>query len=236
MKMVIWLAALAALGALAIGAQLDRQSRTVPSMAAGVPAPFRSFALEPLAYTASTQNQPVQALKLAHKLLRTRPLPAENLRLFAQTSIAAGDPATASRAMTLAGQRGWRDPFTQLVMAAAASDSGNLQVAAQRLVALYSTDQRSKQADVLMVRLLQSADGREIIASMMIDDPNWVDSLLTLSLKDVGPDTLADLLARAERHGAGISCGKLQNAARRLHRSGAAQAAAQVVPARCSAP
>lgn len=235
MKLIMWLAALVAIGALALCAQLDRASRTTPALAARVPAPFGGFALEPLAAAAMTQNQPDKALEISRDLLRVRPLPAENLRLFAQASILDGDPAAGSRALTLAGQRGWRDPFTQLIMAAAAMDSGDLQIAGQRLVALYATDHRSEQADALMARLLQSADGREVVAALMLPDAKWVDDVLGLNLKVVGPAGLGDLLARAERHGANISCDTLKNAARRLRRSGAEDAASVAIPGRCTA-
>lgn len=234
MKRFTWLAALVAVGALALSAQLDRASRTSPALAVRVPAPFGGFARETLAAAAMTRNQPDRALEISRELLAVRPLPAENLRLFGQAAIINGDAATGSQALTLAGQRGWRDPFTQLIMAAAAMDNGDPQIAGQRLVALYSTDHRSQQADLLMTRLLQSPQGREVVASLMIPGARWVDDVLTLNLSAMGPAGFSDLLTRAERHGANIPCDLLRNAARRLRRSGAEDAATAAIPDRCT--
>ena len=65
MMRVVWWIALGALALIAIGAQMDRQSRYSPALASHVPGAFQSFALAHEAAAALDRGDNPEALSLA---------------------------------------------------------------------------------------------------------------------------------------------------------------------------
>jgi uncharacterized protein HemY len=145
-----WIALLAAIALVTTFAQLDRAARFAPDLAASVPAPFRGFAAEQLARKSIGADDAEESLRAARALLRARPMPAENLTLLARAELLAGDEEAALAALQAAAGRGWREPFAQRAMAEAALESGDAQVAEQRIAALRSaqTLDREELADL----------------------------------------------------------------------------------------
>lgn len=136
---VAWIASLGAIALVATFAQLDRSARFAPQLAASVPAPFRGFAAEQLARQAVLAGDAEASMREARALLRARPMPAEHLALLARANLLAGNGDVALAALQAAAARGWREPFAQRAMAEAALESGDVEIAGQRIAALRST-------------------------------------------------------------------------------------------------
>lgn len=159
--------------AIATGLQLDRQSRRDTMLAPFVPALFRGQALAVLAQNAYEGGHQQQGLIYARELVRQRPIPSENLALLAQGFLASGDQARAVSALSLASQRGWRDLFTQQVMAASALQISETQVAAQRIVALWRLGERNAATKTMTLDLLNREDGLRNFNANLVRTDAW---------------------------------------------------------------
>lgn len=177
MKRAVYLVLLAAIGVVTTFAQLDRQSRKDPADARLVPVALRSFAQAQLAYQSIEDKDYVKAVKRSRRLVRIRPLPAENLSLLARSELLAGDETNALPVLAVAAKRGWRDPFVQYGVASFALRNGNYLVAAQRTAALVATGLGGDWTTVLLKRLLSTPQGQTALVQTIDDGGPWVNNL-----------------------------------------------------------
>lgn len=231
---IAWYIVLAAVACIATGAQIDRHSRNAAVLADRVPAPFRAFALEQLSVRALFQGDNATALDMAREQLRIRPMPAENLRLFAQASLLGGDQATAMKALSAAGQRGWRDPVVQFAVAAAAANQRNFEVEAQRIAALWATGFRHEQLDAMLADMLSTAEGRRAFATQLANTGRWHDNFFSANIARSHPRAFAQTLIAAEALGADLPCAKLRQVSERLRRLNQQDLLGAIVPQRCA--
>lgn len=234
MMRVAWYGALLALALVTAGANLDRETRRNPAAARLVPAPLRAYAHGPLALIAVQQKDQASALAHARALVRARPVPSENLSLFAQVAFQAGQGADGYGALTVAGQRGWRDPVAQIALALSALEQRQYAVAAQRIDALWAVRGRTAEVDGLTTRLLTVPAGRAAFAQRLATAPRWQETFLYTAIAASDPAAFADTLVRAEGLGARIDCRNLGQVAARFSRKQRPDLAAQVLPQRCA--
>lgn len=126
------------IGAAITVAQLDRQARTNPAMAEFVPAGFGGFADEQRSKVALATD-PVTAERYAKTVAMTRPVDGSHLSHLAIWAAEADQMELASRTLTEAAKRGWRDTFVQISVLGSAAAQKNIEVASQRLDALART-------------------------------------------------------------------------------------------------
>ena len=224
---LIWIAALIAIGAVTSIAQLDRQSRYAPNMAAHVPAEFRAFAQAHITADAIDKAEANLALAEARRLVERRPVPAEHLRLLALAQFKADDPRAATT-IQLATQRGWRDPSAQEAMLRLASGTGNMEEAARRYAALLQN--KASDEDMLLefgrpVFAGSESKARAVFVDLLVSGARWQSTFLARGAQVMPADAyLAIIRASAER-GARFDCQGLQSAAAILAERDAALAA-----------
>jgi len=172
-KGMAWYAALCAVAIIAIFAQIDRHARFEPGSAVLVPAPMRGFAQQQLAVQAIAGGDGEAGIMHATELLRRRPMPAENITVFAQASTVAGDPEQAVRAIVLSAGRGWRDPVAQEITAEVALADGDYAVAADRIAALWASGEENERLDDISGRLLSSEEGMQAMARRYGQEGRW---------------------------------------------------------------
>lgn len=198
MTRIGWYFCLLILGALAAGAQLDRESNRRSALASIVPESFRATAHRNNILLALRQDDYEGAQRIAREQVRDRPIPSESLTLYAQAAVMAGDRRSASMALTVAGTRGWRDPVAQSAMAASAMEQGNLTVVAQRLAALWGTRKEVPARDALTVQLLSTAEGRAAMASTLAVGGGWARTFVTSPVARSHPAEFSEVLKQAE--------------------------------------
>lgn len=234
MKRLAWYLVLIAMALFASAAALDRQAHRTPELSQYVPRPFRGFAAEQLAVEAIRGEQAAEALAISRQLLRNRPLPAEHLRLHAQAALLSGEDEVAAKALTLAGQRGWRDPITQFSILASAMQEGNLTVAAERLAAFLAMGITEPIVMAQASVLLADPAGREAFARRLASGGNWQAGFVGTGLSNINAADLVDTLARAERLGLRPPCTTLAGLSQQLDRARQLALATQVRGLRCS--
>ena len=208
-----WLFVLAALACVVTAVQIDREALRKPQMAAAVPDGLASFAAQQSAAAAVMRGDGAQALDRARRLVRKRPLPAEHLTLLAQAEALAGNETAALRAMEAAAGRGWREPFAQNAMAAAALNSGDKDIAAQRLSALWAIGFARERLGNLTRAMLATADGRAAFAQRLVAPGRWHSNFVTGAIELVPPEHLSDTIVRAREGGANLDCSALKTLA-----------------------
>lgn len=170
---VVWWIVLGALALIAIGAQMDRQSRYSPALASHVPGAFQSFALAHEAAASLDRGDNPEALSLARELVAKRPLAAENLTLLAMAELANGDETAAVQSIDLAGQRGWRVWPLQVSLFGIAMENGNYEVAAMRLAAMWAVPEDREMVNQATSSLLATPEGREAFAQRLAQGGIW---------------------------------------------------------------
>lgn len=233
MKRFAWYLVISVMALAACATALDRQARRTPELSAYVPEPFRGFAGEHLAVAAMQREQAREALAISRQVLRERPMPAEHLRIYAQAAFLSGKEDAAAMALTLAGQRGWRDPVAQAAVAAVALAEGNMEVAAQRVAALWATHNSGPQVDALTRQLLSSAEGRQAMAQILAAGGSGTRTFINTPGTLSQTAEFADTLRRAEKLGANLPCDKLSRAASTMAQSDPDADLASFTPARC---
>ena len=199
MKTLAWLFALGFIGAVTVFAQIDRQSRISPAMAQYVPEVFASFAQRHATTQSFRDRNPEAATMAARTLVTKRPMPAENLRMYAQALALAGDEQEAAAAIILAAQRGWRDEPTQRAMLEIAVAAGDHSEAARRLAALWARTQDRALLEPLANRVLAQEEARAEMARLLTEEPRWQASFDRLAPDLLDPVIKADIERR--RHG-----------------------------------
>jgi len=232
---IAWGIALAGLAAAGSFAQLDRQSRSNPALAALVPQPMRGFAAERLAEQAIAAKDVAGAAQAARTLILARPLPAEHLSLLSLSAALAKDEPRALAALEQATMRGWRDPMAQVVAGQAALMQGNHQAAAQRITALLSTGNQPDQAFAMLARLLADPAGRTAFAKQIAARGRWQGDMLAPASAVVAPDDLARTIAEAHAEGGRLPCDRLASLAQKYVSEGQAASAQRFWPGDCPA-
>ncbi|WP_052768880.1 hypothetical protein [Aurantiacibacter marinus] len=220
-----WWAVLAAIGIVTGFAQIDRSARFTPHLASLVPPAFSGFAAEQRTRQAIAAQQPDRAIAEAKALVAARPLPAENLALFAIAAAMNEQNDQSIAAIEAASTRGWRAPIIQQAVAQAALEQGEYDRAAQRIAALLATGSARDFALDLAARLTTTQEGQAAFARQYAAPGHWQDNAVRQLGTTMPAQDFAATLAMAEELGASINCGRLRNIIQRYEREG------QTVPA-----
>ncbi len=199
MRTIAWLLSLGFIAVFTIFAQVDRQSRISPAMARYVPEVFASFAQRHSAAQDLRNRNPEAATRAARTLVAKRPMPAENLRMYAQARALAGDEQQAAAAIVQAAQRGWRDEPTQRAMLEIALRAGDHREAARRLAALWARRRDRALLEPLANRVLVQEDARAEMARLLAEEPRWQASFDRLAPDLIDPAIRRDIEERRRR-------------------------------------
>jgi len=225
-----WFGALLVLALVTTFVQIDRQSATMSALAAAVPGPFRNSAQAVVAARAVEGNDPALALEEAQRLVRRRPIPAENLTLLAVAQTRAGQMEQAGITIQIAGQRGWREPLAQETVLRLALAAGDEAEAARRYAALFL---KPSTPDALLQELgpavLGEAGGagQRTLAGIIGGTDRWNNMFLRRGMRVMPSSTFSEIAVAAIGRGARFDCGVIAQAATALQRSDE-QAAAQL--------
>ncbi len=219
MKQALWLTALLLVAIVTAAMQLDRQSRYDPDWANIVPEPARYFAQAHVTVEALEEGDTRAALEAAETLLERRPVPAETMRLYAQTQLQAEETETGLVALQIAAQRGWRDPVTQEAMAQIAWSAGDAAASANRLAALYARESDTEVLQTLAQQVLSDPAGREQMAVLLAGPARWEARFIRQARHHMSAETFNAILLNADAKGADFTCGPLRDAARRQARN-----------------
>jgi hypothetical protein len=219
MGRALWIVAMIALAAVVSYAQLDRQSRYSPELAVGVPAPFRGFAQGHVTATVLAGENANQALAEAQRLVKSRPIPAEHLRLLATAQLKAGKGVEAARTIQIAAKRGWRDPQAQEAMLRIALAVGDKAEATRRFAALLQNP--ASKDDVLtalgpLVFADAASASRKTMSDLMVDGVRWQARFLARGAQVMPADALVEIIQDSVKHGAKFDCAALKGATNTL--------------------
>ncbi|XUU61098.1 hypothetical protein ACRAQ6_02175 [Erythrobacter sp. HA6-11] len=218
MKQALWFLSLLLIAAVTAAFQLDRQSRYASQWAEFVPEPARHFAQTHIAVKALQSGDSEAAQVEASTLLSRRPVPAENMRLYAQAAIQNGSAEQGLLALQLSAQRGWRDPIAQEAMARIAWAGGDAAESARRLAALYARAPDGAVLQELADEVLSNPEGRDQMAELLAGSARWEAAFVRAAARDLSTPTYNAVLLAAHEKGAKLSCAPLQNAARQQAR------------------
>lgn len=219
-------AILAGLAAVAVLVQLDQQSRSDAVFAPAVPEPVSANASRVNSRALLLAGDAEGALSQARTHLHLRPLPAESLTTLALAAAANEDEATLIAALEAASTRGWREPVAQMASGQSALETGEYDIAAQRIIALLSTNELREQAYFLLGQLIESPEGREAFAGRLGTFGRWQAGLLRPgALESLDLQNWAQTIAMAQAKGAQLPCDRLAILAENYERAGEVEAA-----------
>lgn len=236
----IWFAALAGVALVTIMLQFDMQSRRSPSYAAVVPAPLRNHAQAKIVQDALNQDNAALAVTEAKRLVRRRPLPAENLTLLATVQAKAGAMDEAQRTIQIAGQRGWRDPLAQEAVLRLALAAGDQAEAARRYAALFLRDRTpDRLLEELGPAVLAEPGGlgQRTMVAIVVGGERWHSLFLRRGARVMPAAAFGAIAADSLAQGAGFDCNVLAQTIRALgqRNAGAADRLRQAAARRCPA-
>ncbi|WP_395330809.1 hypothetical protein WBP06_00640 [Novosphingobium sp. BL-8H] len=220
-----WFALAAVIAVPVVGVEMDRQARRDDAVAAHVPAPFRYFALEPLIDQAYTRQDIGQGVALSRDYVRRRPIPSDGLALLAYGQVQRGDEDAAVHALLLAGQRGWRNRFTQDMLVVMAFQAQDWNVAAQRLLALWRVGVSDDRLKAMTADLLAHPDGTAAFAGQLGQEKDWSGGFIAWAGATLDQDALRRTVGAMARHGARVDCATLATRLPALVRAGRPAAA-----------
>ncbi|MGQ7829937.1 hypothetical protein [Altererythrobacter sp. Z27] len=195
----LWHFALAIIALVAIGAQLDRQSRYQPELSRWVPGPLRAFSQYHIALEASQLQDRQVALSEARRLIARRPVPAEHLALLAALQLQDNPQGRGLVTIQQAAKRGWREPLSQQARLRLALAAGDYREAALRLAAIWALPHDDETLEELAPRVLQHAEARQALAGLLADRPKWEGAYLRRGKEILPPEIMADIAARTRR-------------------------------------
>lgn len=232
---VAW-AALVLLTAMgAVGLQMDRAARKDIWVARSVPPAFQGYALETLAREAYAANNNRQGLAHSRELVRRRPVPAENLALLTYGLMVSGQNEAALSVLLLSAQRGWRDSFTQRLMAASAEQAGQPQVAAQRLLALWRMGNPDPQTKALSQAVLTNSKGLATFSQGIVqNDRGWGTNILVWGAESLPAQSMRAIIASMARQHVKMDCERLSGTVRSLLRGGMTETAVSLWSGLCA--
>ena len=216
---IIWFAALAALAVMTTLLQFDLRSRSNDSLASVVPSGLRGYAQARMVQKALAGDDTALAVAEAQELVRRRPLPAENLSLLATAHAKAGQMDEASKAIQIAGQRGWRDPAAQEAVLRLALAAGDEAEAARRYAALFL---RNRTPDALLEELgpdvlgAPQGVGQQTLVAIVVGGERWHDQFLRRGQRVMPPAAFSAIAAESLSKGAAFDCKVLGQSTRGL--------------------
>lgn len=206
---IIWFAALAAIAVLTTLLQFDMASKTNASLAAVVPKPLRNYAQAQVTLKALGEEDAGHAVDEAQRLVRRRPLPAENLTLLAAAHAKAGAIEPAGQVIQIAGQRGWREPVAQEAVLRLALAAGDEAEAARRYGALFL---RNPTPDSLLEELGPAvfgepgSIGQQTMVAIVIGGERWHAQFLRRGPRVMPPAAFSSITAESLARGAAFDC------------------------------
>lgn len=218
---IVWWIVLVLVALGTTGFQLDRQSRVSPELASFVPEPFRAFGQAHIASSALTQRDAEGALDAAKKLVRRRPLPAENLRLLSAAQFKAGLHQQSAVTMQYAARRGWRDPIPQEAMMRFALAAGDEGEATRRFVALMIRPSTSDETLTELGEALFGAkpsEGQRVLTELLAGTEKWNAIFVRRGLNALPTATYVEALIDAEKNGAVFDCGQMRMSLKAIER------------------
>lgn len=123
--------------------------------------------------------------------VRRSPVDPSSSALLASARLALDDPAGAQRAFRVAGQMGWRVPFTQAYWMQQAIAAGNLTVAATRMDALLRQHPWVLGQPSVLAPLEGNPAGRQAIASRLMAAPTWL-STYAFSVEGLSAEVISE--------------------------------------------
>ncbi|MEE4453950.1 hypothetical protein [Novosphingobium resinovorum] len=196
---------------------MDRQARRSIAVARLVPKVFRGFALETLAKDAYGRGDLESGLELSRQLVGRRPIPADNLALYANGLLATGQEDAALQPVLLAAQRGWHDRFTQRIVIVLAARSGDWAVAAQRVLALWRLGGTDDEVRGLTKSVLSDPRGVDAVASGIGPGGRWwTTAFLGWAASELPEASVQRLAAAMKAKGASLECSALSRGLPRL--------------------
>ncbi|WP_379923373.1 tetratricopeptide repeat protein [Erythrobacter sp. R86502] len=213
---IIWFATLAALALLTAGLQLDMQSKGTAQLARAVPAPLRSYAQTHIAHAALQAGDAQLAVAEAKRLVRRRPLPAENLTLLAAAHARAGEVDQATQAIRIAGQRGWREGAAQEAVLRLALSAGDDAEAARRYAALFLRPQTpDRLLEELGPAVMGEAGGlgQQTVIAVVVGGERWHPQFLRRGASVMPPAAFSAIAAGSLAKGAQFDCTQLKQSA-----------------------
>lgn len=196
--------------------QLDFATRTRQDLVPFVPKLFRSFSQNYMVLAAANSENAGEALKVAKELVRRRPMPAESLSLYAVIAGMHQNLTLSSKALTLAAERGWRDPLAQRATLISAVASKNWTAAAQRLDALERTGQSGPEEQQQLAKIAGNEQGRAALANRLVSRRNWMNRFLGQGASALNPTDFSDIVRRVVSQNPEIDCATLSRAATTL--------------------
>ena len=216
---IVWFAGFAAAALLTTGLQFDMRARNAAAVAPVVPELLRGRSQVQITRKALEGKDAAEALAEAEKLVRRRPVPAENLVLLAAAQAKAGRIDLAARTIQVAGQRGWRDPVAQEAMLRLAVAAGDRPEAARRYTALFL---RSRTPDALLTALgpavLDGPDrsGRDTLVAVVVGSERWHPTFLRRGAKVMPPAGFVSIAADSIARGVVFDCQEIELTSRML--------------------
>ncbi len=201
-------------------AQLDRQARSTPALSRFVPSGSGGFADEQRARQALLTN-PAMAESHVRNVVRSRPIDGSHLSLLAIWAAETGHGEIASRTLTEAARRGWRDTFVQISVLASAVAQNNLLAAGQRLDAL-ARNGAGPGILVPAMEVLLAADGGDLaVARHVAGSEDLRDGLVDYARQKPGSGrVVADIIAVMPQFGSELDCARRADIARVLMQQG----------------
>lgn len=224
---IVWLASLLALALVTTFVQLDRQSEATPALAEIVPEPLRGYAQARIAGIAAEGDDAALALAETRRLVRRRPVPAENLTLLALAQTKAGDIEQAGLTVQIAAQRGWREPLAQEAVMRLALAAGDKPEAARRYTALFlraSTPNELLREVGPAVLEETGGPGQITLVDIISGTDRWNEMYLRRGVKVMSPSAFADVTEAAIGRGVRFDCGVLTQVLKALGQADAAAA------------
>ena len=206
---IVWFAALLALAVVTAVLQLDRQSAMSPALAPLVPQAMRGYAQAQIAAAAAQGSDAGLALEEARRLVRRRPIPAENLTVLAVAQTKAGQVQQAGLTIQIAGQRGWRDPVAQEAVLRLALAAGDQAEAARRYAALLL---RRETPDSLLSELAPQVlgeaggPGQTTLVDIIIGTDRWDNAFLRRGAQVVPPAAFSEVAVASIGKGKFFDC------------------------------
>ena len=224
---LLWVVVLICIAIAGSAVQLDRQSSRDPHLARAVPDYFRSFAQTQIALSA-LEAESAGADRESAKLLLTRPIPEKHLAIFALAASRSDEPEVSAAALQLAAMRGWREPLVQYYVADAALRSGNAELAAQRILALWMLGNRDGAMKRALSVMLADPVARASTAQWLVETPQYASQFAKWGAANLEESLHPRLLAQASGGGLALGCDTTVEIVQAYLNTGAAEAAKKV--------
>jgi hypothetical protein len=202
----------------AIGSGLDRHSQKSNRWAARVPHVFAVQALEILGEARLKAGDGAGAASLARELLAKSPVEPTSAALLGAGYFAMGKADDADRVFRVAGQMGWRVPYTQIYWMGRALEVGDYAVASERLDAVLRQQPQLLRERTVMDPIERDPRGRAAMVERLVNRPNWL-TWYAKQADNIPADVMllrAEVLMRVGQRGVRVACPDIAIAVRQL--------------------